>query len=100
MHPLHEWDVTPSEARRIQEDLRGQLTLAGSEGPFGTVAGVDASFSGDGSTVMIAPMARWDWSAQRDFKRTMELLESETGLKPVVTEREQSRSLNEPPASG
>ncbi len=61
---------------------------------------VSPNATGEGSTVMIAPMARWDWSAQRDFKRSMELLESESGLKPVITEKEQSRSLNEPAAAG
>lgn len=42
---LHGWDVTPQEAVRIQQDLRGQLILR-DDGPaaFRTVAAMDVSY--------------------------------------------------------
>ncbi len=39
------------------------------------------------TSVLLAPLARWDWSGQRDFRRIIEQLELETGIAPVVIEK-------------
>lgn len=40
-----------------------------------------------GSQVIMAPLARWDWSGQRDFRRIIEKLGTASGIEPVVTEK-------------
>jgi len=44
----HEWDVTPAEARAIQERLRGSVVAAGEPEHVRLVAGVDISVGGEG----------------------------------------------------
>lgn len=44
---LHRWDVTPEEARVLQEELRRQLRLEPDLERVQRVAGVDVSFRGD-----------------------------------------------------
>ena len=48
---LHAWDVSPAEARIIQDELRGQLQLADRIRPddITVVAGVDNAYTRDGS---------------------------------------------------
>ena len=41
---LHRWNVTPAEARRIQEELRHRVELADRVGQVRTVAGADVAF--------------------------------------------------------
>jgi deoxyribonuclease V len=43
----HRWDVTPAEARDIQERLRAQVVTADELGPVRTVAGMDVAFEDD-----------------------------------------------------
>lgn len=43
--PQHEWNVTPKEARVIQEELRGTLVQAPLAVPLHVVAGADVSFN-------------------------------------------------------
>lgn len=40
---LHNWNLTPEEATRVQKDLRNRLVLIWDEHPVATVAGVDVS---------------------------------------------------------
>ena len=44
---LHSWDVTPEEARRIQNGLRSQVIRADRFGRINTVAGVDIGLKKD-----------------------------------------------------
>jgi deoxyribonuclease V len=41
---LHSWEVTPKEAKKIQEDLRGQIELQDSFNEIKLVAGADVAF--------------------------------------------------------
>lgn len=45
--PLHEWNVSPSEAMEIQQQLRDRVSTERDFGQVNTVAGVDVSFKGD-----------------------------------------------------
>lgn len=47
----HRWDVTPSEAVHIQNDLRGHVTLEDGFGQISLVAGVDVGLSTEKGTV-------------------------------------------------
>ena len=44
---LHSWDVTPEEARRLQDGLRTQVVKTDRFGKINTVAGVDIGFKKD-----------------------------------------------------
>ena len=44
---LHSWDVTPEEARRLQNELRTQVVKTDRFGRINTVAGVDIGFKKD-----------------------------------------------------
>ena len=44
---LHSWDVTPEEARRLQNGLRTQVVKTDRFGKINTVAGVDIGFKKD-----------------------------------------------------
>jgi deoxyribonuclease V len=46
-YQLHPWDVTPDEARRLQNELRARVICTDQFGEIKTVAGVDLGFSGD-----------------------------------------------------
>ena len=50
-----------------------------------------------GSQVLMAPLARWDWSGQRDFRRIIERIDAETGVAPQLTEkpRDATQARNE-----
>lgn len=49
-NPLqHNWNVTPVEARAIQEQLRQKVIAEDELGPVQLVAGVDVGFEEDGS---------------------------------------------------
>jgi deoxyribonuclease V len=56
----HRWDVTPAEARKIQEDLRSQWKGEDAFGTIRTVAGLDASFVLTGSQALKKPGSRWN----------------------------------------
>jgi deoxyribonuclease V len=51
---LHEWDVSPADARRIQERLAGELVLEGELGRPRTIAGADVAFDKPGKTAFAA----------------------------------------------
>ena len=51
---LHRWDVSPTEAIRIQEALRGRLDVREYRGVIETVAGVDVSYDKRSPTVYAA----------------------------------------------
>jgi deoxyribonuclease V len=55
----HRWDVTPAEARKIQEELRTQWKGDDAFGQIRTVAGLDASFVLTGSQALKNPVDRW-----------------------------------------
>ncbi|MBX3071729.1 MAG: cytochrome c biogenesis protein ResB [Thermomicrobiales bacterium] len=40
-----------------------------------------------GSRVLMAPLARWDWSGQRDFRRIIERIETESRIAVTINER-------------
>jgi len=44
---LHSWEVTPTEAIALQQELRRQVRLEADLGPVQRVAGVDVAFFGD-----------------------------------------------------
>lgn len=48
LHHRHPWDVSPAEARAIQQRLRGMVETADRLGPVETVAGVDVGFEQGG----------------------------------------------------
>jgi len=56
----HRWDVTPAEARKIQEELRTHWKGEDAFGPIHTVAGLDASFILTGSQALKKPTSRWN----------------------------------------
>ena len=56
----HRWDVDPSEARKIQEELRSHWKSTDSFGKIRTVAGLDASFVLTGSQALKKPASRWN----------------------------------------
>ncbi|MES9960877.1 MAG: endonuclease V, partial [Sedimenticola sp.] len=45
---LHPWDVSPSEAREIQQQLRGRVITSDRLGKVRHVAGVDVGFEENG----------------------------------------------------
>ncbi len=51
---MHSWKVTPAEARRIQEALRGQVLREDRLDPVRRVAGVDVGFRGGGKVTRAA----------------------------------------------
>ena len=52
--PLHSWEVTPAEARGIQQRLRGEVITRDAFGQVRRVAGVDVGFEDAGRTVRAA----------------------------------------------
>jgi deoxyribonuclease V len=56
----HRWDVTPAEARKIQEELRTHWRGEDTFGEIRTVAGLDASFVLTGSQALKKPSGRWN----------------------------------------
>jgi len=55
----HRWDVTPAEAREIQEHLRGRWEGEDRLGQIGTVAGLDAAFVLNESQALGKKVSRW-----------------------------------------
>ena len=55
----HRWDVTPAEAREIQERLRGKWEGADRLGKIRTVAGLDAAFVLNESQALKGKVNRW-----------------------------------------
>jgi deoxyribonuclease V len=60
----HRWDVSPAEARKIQEELRNHWKSDDSFGAMRTVAGLDASFVLTGSQALKKPASRWKRSRE------------------------------------
>jgi deoxyribonuclease V len=56
----HRWDVTPAEARKIQEQLRNRWTGEDAIGAIRTVAGLDASFVLTGSQALKKLTSHWN----------------------------------------
>jgi len=56
----HRWEVTPAEARKIQEELRTHWKGEDEFGPIRSVAGLDASFVLTGSQALKKPIGRWN----------------------------------------
>ena len=50
----HPWDVTPEQARRIQENMRDLVVTQKQIGRIRSVAGVDAGFQDGGKTISAA----------------------------------------------
>ena len=50
----HAWDVTPEEARAIQQELRGEVIVEDRLGEVRTVAGVDVGFEEHGTVTRAA----------------------------------------------
>ena len=56
----HRWDLSPAEARQLQEALARQVVLENRFGPVGSVAGVDAGFEDRGKLTRAAVVVmRW-----------------------------------------
>ena len=58
----HPWDLTPREARVVQEELRSRVVLADRVGEVRLVAGIDVGFE-QGNTVTRAAVAVLDYPA-------------------------------------
>jgi len=54
LHHTHPWDVTPAQARAIQDELRGYVSTVDRLGPVRHVAGVDVGFEDKGTTTRAA----------------------------------------------
>ena len=52
--PRHPWEVSPSEARSIQEDLRAEVLTRDDLGRVDTVAGTDVGFEAGGAVARAA----------------------------------------------
>jgi len=65
---LHEWNVTPAEAREIQEKLRAIWEGVDRLGDLRTVAGLDAAFVLSGSQAL---KKRSRWTALREANRAI-----------------------------
>src|SRR5882757_3154874 len=65
---LHEWNVTPAEAREIQEKLRAKWEGQDRMGDIRTVAGLDAAFVLSGSQAL---KKRSRWTALREANRAI-----------------------------
>lgn len=51
---IHEWDVSPSEARLIQAELAAEVSQSDEFGPLRLVAGIDVGFEGGGAITRAA----------------------------------------------
>lgn len=51
---VHPWDVTPQEAKAIQERLRNEISLNDWPGPVRTVAGIDVGYEQAGAISLAA----------------------------------------------
>jgi deoxyribonuclease V len=60
LHHSHRWEVTPAEARQIQERLRSRVVLADRLGRVESVAGVDVGFEAK-NTITRAAVAVLDF---------------------------------------
>ncbi len=74
--------------------------------PHRRIRGIVAQATGgDGSRVLMAPLARWDWSGQRDFRRIIEGIERDAGVETMVREKPRKHesagpdAQEKPPAS-
>ena len=65
---LHQWNVTPAEAREIQEKLRAKWEGEDRLGDIRTVAGLDAAFVLSGSQAL---KKRSRWTALREANRAI-----------------------------
>ncbi len=65
---LHDWNVTPAEAREIQEKLRAKWEGQDRMGDIRTVAGLDAAFVLSGSQAL---KKRSRWTALREANRAI-----------------------------
>jgi deoxyribonuclease V len=65
---LHEWNVTPAEAQKMQEKLRGKWEGEDRLPEIRTVAGLDAAFMLSGSQAL-KPASRWN--ALREANRAI-----------------------------
>src|SRR5947209_2931387 len=54
LRPLHEWDLTPSQAIALQKELRSQVRIEPFHGKITRIAGADISFNKYSSTVYAA----------------------------------------------
>ncbi len=68
LQKLHEWNVTPSGAREIQEKLRAKWEGEDRLGDIRTVAGLDAAFVLSGSQAL---KKRSRWTALREANRAI-----------------------------
>ncbi|MGH7381337.1 MAG: deoxyribonuclease V [Candidatus Methylomirabilales bacterium] len=73
---LHRWDVSPAEAIRIQQALRGRLDLREVRRPIETVAGVDVSYDKGIPTVYAAVVVM--------RLHDQHILETATAVKPAT----------------
>ena len=65
---LHQWNVTPAEAREIQEKLRAKWEGEDRLGDIQTIAGLDAAFVLSGSQAL---KKRSRWTALREANRAI-----------------------------
>ncbi len=54
MRPLHEWNLSYAEARRVQEELAGRVEMVSLEKEPQVIAGLDCAFSRDGRRTFAA----------------------------------------------
>ena len=73
---MHQWDVSPTEAVKIQRSLQEHVSLKDDFGEIKTVAGVDVGFE-ENNTVTRAAVAVLDF-------KTLELVESSIVRRPTT----------------
>jgi len=66
----HRWDLSPAEARALQQELAGEVVVADDFGDVTTVAGVDAGFE-QGGRVTRAAVVVMSWPGLRPLDRAI-----------------------------
>jgi deoxyribonuclease V len=72
LRPTHRWNVTPAEARAIQETLRARVRTRGRPGKIRRVAGVDVGFD-EGGKVTRAAVAVLDFRSLQPIETAVAL---------------------------
>lgn len=71
----HPWDLSPADARRLQWELAGRVTLTGNPTDVRAVAGVDISVGPRGSNAGRAAVVVLEWPSLRPLEQSIERAE-------------------------
>ena len=87
MHTLHEWNLSYTEARRVQEELAGRVEFVPLEREPEVIAGLDCAFSEDGKRTFAAAVVLRVVGLRSDPVGQVERFEFEQ-VETVTTEQE------------